>query len=505
VVGQAEIFDGEYAVDLPLLAFEGGEFGPGAGNPASTEVGNLNVVFNSCTSAEFTFTGIAGFTQEFDSFLEIVGGPHEDRCVYQNEFAGCPAWAQDLGNRSCGIGGTLTQDRTLTNDTTWVLTSALFVGERAEFGDPVPADGPTLTIEPGTRIVGTKAGRVAVIVSRGAKIVADGLPHAPIVFTGENYEATGALASDWGGLVINGAAPLNTCDTPPCEAVGEGDSGAYGGDDPEDSSGVLRYVRVQFAGDRITDEDELNGIALQGVGRGTVIDYVQIHRNADDGIEFFGGTVNAKHIVLTDIQDDSFDWTQGWQGKVQYALIQQIQDPEVETDRGFELDNLEQDNDAEPRSGGKLANFTVLGKAGTLGINPRRGSGGNFSNFIVTGFASCLDIDDAATFTAAGGPGNLTGVLTFENTILSCGTNFVQNDDGADPWSVPDWFNGQPGNSTGNPNLDGIFPPPNAAYADGFPLDTAVYDDFFEDVDYIGAFRSREAAWIWGWTEFLDF
>jgi hypothetical protein len=306
-----------------------------------------------------------------------------------------------------------------------VLTSALFIGERPDVGDPVPANGPTLTIEPGTRIVGTKAGRVAVVVSRGSKIIADGLPHAPIVFTGENYEATGALASDWGGLVINGAAPLNTCDTPPCEAVGEGDSGAYGGDDPDDNSGVLRYVRVQFAGDRITDEDELNGIALQGVGRGTVIDFVQIHRNADDGIEFFGGTVNARHIVMTDVQDDSFDWTQGWQGKVQYALIQQIQDSEVETDRGFELDNLEQDHDATPRSGGVLANFTVVGKAGALGINPRRGSKGNFSNFIVTGFDKCLDIDDPATFTVAGAPGSLTGDLTFENTILNCNTNIV--------------------------------------------------------------------------------
>jgi hypothetical protein len=508
VVGvSGTVYDGQYEVDIPLLAFEGGEFGPGAGSPSSESWGSVNIVFNTCNSADFTFTGGAGFTQSFDAFLSVVDvdGAGYDRCVYQKEFDGCPAFAQNLGDRNCGIGGTITQDITLTNDATWVLTSATFIGERADIGDPVPANGPTLTIEAGTRVIGTKSGRTALVISRGSRIIAEGQPHAPIVMTGENYEGNGATAGDWGGLVINGAAPLNTCDTPPCEAVGEGDSGAYGGDDPEDNSGVLRYVRVQFAGDKVTDEDELNGIALQGVGRGTVVDYVQVHRNADDGIEFFGGTVNARHLILTDIQDDSVDWTQGWQGKIQFGLVKQIQDQEVETDRGFEMDNLEQNNDASPRSGGKLANFTVLGKAGKLGMNPRRGTGGNFSNFIVTDFGSCLDIDDPATFTAAGAPGNLTGTLTFENTILNCATNIVENDDSAnpDPWSVTTWFTGQPGNSLSDPNLDGVFPPEGAAYLSGHPLDPEVYDDFFENVDWIGAFRSRDSAWHYNWSEFL--
>lgn len=506
VVGvSGTVYDGEYEVDIPLLAFEGGEFGPGAGSPSSSSWGSVNIVFNTCNSADFTFTGGADFSQSFDAFLNVVdpAGAGYDRCVYQEAFDGCPAFAQDLGNRACGIGGTITQDVTLTNDTTWVLTSAVFVGERADIGDPVPANGPTLTIEAGTRIVGTSGGRTALIVSRGSRIIAEGQPHAPIVMTGERWVGTGATAGDWGGLVINGAAPLNTCDAPPCEAVGEGDSGAYGGADPNDSSGVLRYVRVQFAGDKVTDEDELNGIALQGVGRGTVVEYIQVHRNADDGIEFFGGTVNAKYVVLTDIQDDSLDWTQGWQGKIQYGLIAQIQDPTIETDRAFELDNLEQNNDAQPRSGGKLANFTVLGKPGTLAINPRRGSGGNFSNFIVIGSANCLDIDSEATFAAAGPPGNLTGVLTFENTILNCANNIVENDEGTDPWSVTTWFTGQPGNAFVNPNLDGPFPPAAAPYLSGFELDPAVYDDFFDKVDWIGAFRSRDSAWHYGWTEFL--
>jgi hypothetical protein len=497
------VYDGEFEVDIPLLAYSGGTFGPGTAMPAGDSWGNVNIVFNTCNSADFTFTGGADFTQTFDAFRTVVdaNGKDFDACVYQDEFAGCPAWAQDLGNRACGVGGTISQDITFTNDTTWVLTSAVFIGEKADEGDPVPV-GPTLTIEPGTRIIGTKAGRVALIISRGSRIIAEGLPHAPIVMTGEQWEGTGASSTDWGGLVINGAAPLNTCDAELCEADAEGGAGFYGGIDPHDSSGVLRYVRVQFAGDSITDEDQLNGIAFNGVGDGTVVDYIQVHRNADDGVEFFGGTVNAKHLVLTDIEDDSVDWTQGWVGHLQYVLVRQAPDASVDADYGMELDNLSGNFNAMPRSGGIMANFTLIGKPGKTGILARRGTAGNFSNFIVADFANCLDIDDEATFTAAGSPGNPTGVLTFQNSIFDCGNAFVEED--GDPWSIEDFVLQQENNSVGSSMLDGIFPAGNADYLSGFPLDRTYYNaSFFEQVDYIGAFRSKASAWIWNWTDFL--
>jgi hypothetical protein len=501
LTGQAEVFDGQWQVDMPLQEVTGGSFGPDEGSPSASDWGNLNVVFNSCNSAEFTFSGGADFTQDFDPFLALTGGNNEDRCVYQTEFDGCPAGTTQIADRTCELSGTYTEDLMLTNDAIYVLSGGVFIGARAAEGDPVPEDGPTLTIEAGTRIVGSGGTNNALYIQRGSKIIADGLPYAPIVMTGQDYTPD-AISGQWGGLVINGAAPLNTCDTGVCEATGEGDSGAYGGDDPLDNSGVLRYVRVQFAGERINDEDELNGIAFQGVGSGTVVDYVQVHRNADDGIEFYGGTVNAKHLVLTDIEDDSVDWTQGWQGNLQYVLVKQIQDETVDTDRGMELDNLEQNFNAQPRSGGTMANFTLIGKAGELGINPRRGTYGHFGNFIVTDFGSCLDIDDQATFDQAVPEGN----LTFTNTILNCATTIVEDDDGADPFDVTAWFNGQTGNQNGvNPNLDGVFLPANSPYLSGYPLDETIYaDDFFDNVDYIGAFRSRASAWIWGWTEFLQ-
>ena len=499
--GNTLIVDGQFDVDIELNRLEGGSFGPDAGTPTQEVWGSMNVTFNSCTSADITFTSaeIDDFTNEFTHVSTALGDNREEMCVYQTEFAGCPAGTTDGPQpRTCVLEGTYNDDIHLTNDTYWLLNGAVFIGARAEEGDPVP-DGPALSIEPGTRIIGLGGSTNALYISRGSKIMAEGTSFAPIVMTGVNSATEGALSQDWGGLVINGAAPLNDG----FEATGEGDSGYYGGADPDDSSGVLKYVRVQFAGEKINDEDELNGIAFQGVGRGTVVDYIQVHRNADDGIEFFGGTVNAKHLVLTDIEDDSVDWTQGWQGRIQYVLVKQIQDETVDTDRGMELDNLEDNFNAEPRSGGVMANVTLIGKAGATGSTMRRGTGGNFHNFIFTGFSSCLDIDDEATFTAAGTPQNLTGVLTMENTIVNCGTNFVEEDGG--PWTVESFFNAQPGNVQVNPMLDDVFLPEDSPYLSGYELDPDIYDDFFDKVDYIGAFGSRESAWIWGWTDFLGF
>ena len=123
----------------------------------------------------------------------------------------------------------------------------------------------------------------------------------------------------------------------------------------------------------------------------------------------------------------------------------------------------------------------------------------------MTGFGNCLDIDSSATFAAAGGPGSRTGVLTFENTILDCGTNIVENDEETpDPWSVQEFFDEQPGNMEMDPALDGLFPPEGAIYTTGFELDPLVYGEFFEHVDFIGAFRSRETAWHYNWSEFLE-
>jgi len=203
--------------------------------------------------------------------------------------------------------------------------------------------------------------------------------------------------ANWGGLVISGDAPLNV---PGGEAFGEGDTGVYGGNDPNDSSGVLRYVRVEYAGIEFSPDNELNGIAFQGVGRGTVVEFVQVHFNKDDGLEFFGGTVDVKYAVMTGIGDDSFDWTEGWQGRGQFWIAQQYGD---DADQGIEADNNAENNDLEPRANPTLYNLTLIGdpdfdqgSESDEGILLREGTAATIKNSIVMGFKEVgLNINDA--------------------------------------------------------------------------------------------------------------
>ncbi len=147
-------------------------------------------------------------------------------------------------------------------------------------------------------------------------------------------------------------------------------------------------VRVQYAGNRFRDTNELNGIAFQGVGAGTVVENIQVHANEDDGVEFFGGTVNARNIVLTDVRDDSLDWTEGWTGSIQNLLVVQDQDFNAieAADNGIEADNLEGNTNDTPRSQPKIANATFIGRPDTTGAVLRRGTGTNLTNVIFNNF-----------------------------------------------------------------------------------------------------------------------
>lgn len=437
----------------------------------------------------------------------------------------CPEFAEDVDGATedapiCRLSGTLTGEIDLTADTLWVLSGGVFIGEDVG-GD---ADNPdadaltgTLNIEPGTTIVG-ESGADLLVISRGSQIFAEGTAANPILFTSSNAFDNGGSTQrgEWGGLVISGRAPINGCDnsTAICEAEGEGSSGLYGGNDPDDSSGVLKYVVVSNAGFEITAENELNGIAFQGVGRGTEVDYVQVHLNADDGVEFFGGTVDAKHLVLTGIGDDSIDWTGGWQGRVQYAVVKQFAD---DGDQGIEADNNGDNNEAAPIAKPVLANLTFIGSANAdIGMLLREGTGANIYNAIVTGFGEqCIDIDNEFTFTNAGATAadaQNNGQLTIDNSIVfDCsGGDFADAEAAADqgfddPWLVSDWFNGGVANSTTAITMNNIFAA-NDADIDGLgatPAENA--DGFFDTVDYIGAFEPGTTAgsatdWTAGWT-----
>ncbi|MDH5552694.1 MAG: hypothetical protein OEX82_05115, partial [Nitrosomonas sp.] len=348
----------------------------------------------------------------------------------------------------------------------------------------------TLTINPGTHIFGQQ-GADFLWIRRGSKIMSEGTPDNPVVMSGPLQQTAG----EWGGLVIAGNAPVNGCNegVALCEIPFEAVTSEFlGGNDPTDNSGVIKYTQILFAGFAVRPNEELNGLTLNAVGSGTVIDFVHVHEGLDDGVEMFGGTVQMKHLVLTNNGDDSLDWGLGWTGKAQYVLVKQSAD---DGDRGIEADN-NTSSDLLPRSQPILSNMTLMGApVSTQGALLRRGTGANIFNSVFTGFPTCLMIDGAPTFVNAGAPGNLSGDLTIQHSFVDCDTNFADGEGAT--FTTADWFLSQAGNSEESPLLNGFLP------ASGSPLTlggTAVNDSFFDVVDYVGAFRDEDDDWTEEWT-----
>jgi hypothetical protein len=309
--------------------------------------------------------------------------------------------------------GRFTRDIVLTNDTYWVLRGTVFVQQPGR-----------LIVQPGTTVIGETATRGTLVIDRGAQIIADGTREQPIVFTSDQPVGQ-RNRGDWGGMIINGRAPLNL---PGGVGLGEGDTGVYGGTDPDDNSGILRFVRVEFAGIEFSPDNELNGIAFQGVGRGTIVDHIQVSYNKDDGIEMFGGSVDIKHAVLTNIGDDSVDWTFGWNGRMQFVIAQQRGD---DADRGLEADNNGTNNDLLPRSNPTIYNVTLVGDPTTEfgaesgeGIRLREGTAGTLRNFIVMGFKSSgVNVANASTLQqVASGALSLSHSIFFGNVTRNFAT-----------------------------------------------------------------------------------
>lgn len=220
--------------------------------------------------------------------------------------------------------------------------------------------GAELTIEAGTIIKGDKQTQAALIIEPGAKLYAEGTKDAPIVFTSE--EAKGSRKpGDWGGLIICGKAKNNQGDM----QIEGGPKTHHGGNDDSDNSGIIRYVRVEFAGYPFQIDREINGITFGSVGNGTQIDHLQVSYSNDDSYEWFGGSVNCKYLVAYKGWDDEFDTDNGFSGKVQFCLS--IRDPKIaDTSRsnGFESDNCSDGNStATPLTSCVFSNVTFIGPA----------------------------------------------------------------------------------------------------------------------------------------------
>lgn len=410
--------------------------------------------------------------------------------------AACPSGTHAVGavegKDRCALRGKyLSADLTLTAENEYILDGGVFFG-----GDN--KENSTLRIQAGTVIRGMPGAFLN--IHRGSKIFAEGTAARPIVFT--SLKTANRNRGEWSGLVLNGNAPINACKpgVAVCEAVSEGikiEPVYFGGNNPEDNSGVLRYVRVEFAGYPVSQDNELNGITFNAVGRGTTIEFIQVHMNSDDGIEFFGGTAQAKFVVLTANEDDSLDWDMGWTGKIQFMVVHQGDDS---ADNGIEADNSVSPMDASPRSNPEISNATFIGGAhkSSYGALLRRGTAALIQNAIFTGFQkACIDIDDAETFrfggVASGNSVMATG-LRLSNTLLSCKKNFEEEN--GDAWSLRAWFLAQDGNKEADARLNGWIPALNSP-----ALGTGVTPDdlFFDPVDFIGAIGSSQDDWTAGW------
>lgn len=297
------------------------------------------------------------------------------------------------------VRGTIAANTTWTKDKTYRLRGYVYV-----------TSGATLTIEPGTKIVSNKDSAGVLVIYKGAKINAEGNPDNPIVFT--SAETTPA-PGDFGGLVLVGQATANTN-----HKVVEGGLdvayNSFGGNNDADNSGILKYVRIEYAGKAVNPGDEVNGLSLYAIGSGTTIDYVQVVRGLDDAFEFFGGTVNCKHLIAYNCADDDFDMDDGFRGMIQYAIS--VKDPAFTDGKGttgdisnnFEVDNVNGSNGLPftqtPTTFPVLSNFTAIGPNNTqnvdygYGMRWRRGSKFILANSIVLGGQKAgLDIEQDAT------------------------------------------------------------------------------------------------------------
>lgn len=279
--------------------------------------------------------------------------------------------------------GELTTNKTLEANKVYALS-----------GDYIVKTGATLTIQEGVKIVAMTDDESVdyILVQQGAKIEAVGTKENPIIMTSDKKES-GA----WGGLHICGKAHTNAEGGTGKSEIGDA---AYGGSADNDNSGTLKYIRLENTGYALNSEHEANGVSFYGVGNGTTVEYLQAYNGSDDGFEFFGGSVDVKHMVVTNCSDDSYDWTEGWNGRGQFLVAYQ----EAEETLGFDCDCLmECDNNgknfaAAPVACPTLANLTLIGNGGEKqGVRLRAGTQVKMYNALITGKGKCLTTETTET------------------------------------------------------------------------------------------------------------
>ena len=325
--------------------------------------------------------------------------------------------------------GRISTNRTLKADYVYKLRGLVYV-----------TNGAILTIEPGTKIVGETGRTGGLIITRSCKIIADGTADKPIVFTSE---AATPQRGDWAGLVLLGNAPTNSSFNGTA-GVGEIEGGINNSDglglygtpstqaqNPADNSGILRYVRIEYAGYAFLPDKEINGLTFGGVGNQTIVDNVQVSYANDDSFEWFGGTVNCKHLISFRTLDDDFDTDNGFSGKIQFGIsLRDSAVADISKSEAFESDNDAAGSSLLPQTSAVFSNMTVMGPKATLantgnslfvwGAQIRRNSSMSIFNSIIMGYPNGLYIDATKGIPT---DNNIPGGLFVQNTIIAGCTN----------------------------------------------------------------------------------
>jgi len=368
---------------------------------------------------------MAGFSQK------TINDPFFDQVNYRGAFGTNDDWTSGWANWNCQntIYGTpdVTVEGELLTSTTWTANHVYLIK-----GFYYVRSGATLTIEPGTVIRGDKDTKGTLLIERGAKLMAEGTLSQPIVFT-SNFAPGDRTYGDWGGIVLSGKATINVSGG--TSIIEGGPTSVYGGTDDADNSGSLKFVRIEFPGVPFVPDKEINGLTLGGVGSATLLDYIQISYSGDDSYEWFGGTVNAKHLIAYRGWDDDFDTDFGFRGMIQYAVS--LRDPAV-ADPGSGSNSFESDNDGSgstntPITQPIFSNVSSFGPQSTLGLSVnanykramhlRRNTRTTVYNSIFAGWPLGLFIDGTAA------QGNATnGLMKLEGVVLSgIGTFYISN------------------------------------------------------------------------------
>jgi uncharacterized membrane protein len=425
--------------------------------------------------------------------------------------AACPTGTADTGlelngETICRVSGVLTDDLRLTRGNVYEISGRVDVGiDVGADGSAAGGDTAVLTIESGVTLFGD-SGADYIVVNRGSQIFANGTRENPVILTSEN-DLTGnqvdpdTATAEWGGLVLLGQAPINRClsssatpGTAACENIVEGvtnPDARYGGADADDNSGALRFVQLKYAGFAInTAGNELNGITFGGIGRGTTVEYVQVHNNEDDGVEFFGGNVNVRHLVLTGNKDDSIDTDNGYQGNIQFAIV--VQNADL-GDNIVEASSA--GNGVTPLSNATISNFTFIGNR-TNAFRLNTGTVGRYLNGVVDYGKECFRFQDSAGDGVAGY--SLANDPRFDSVLFDCdGGLATSNSDAAAAQGAVD--QGSNNTTAVASSLTGVFVNGTAETA-ATVFDANALDSWFEPVTYIGAVENGSDRWWAGWS-----